>query len=181
MEKKRKRKRRIQLEEKLYRKHERWEREERGDGNMKKKKKKKKTERRRASRPCLLRPGHCAGSKQPRCRRADGRTGGRADKQARNATPRLVSSRLQRRPSAGSNGRAPASQGPACSHACGHRVRDRGLTSPVREDKTESSAWQSSCGRGGEAGHLFYFILFYWGVFCFLGGGCQGASFWSKK
>jgi hypothetical protein len=49
--------------------------------------KKKKTERRRASRPCLLRPGHCAGSKQPRCRRADGQTN-------RHATQLLVLSRL---------------------------------------------------------------------------------------
>jgi hypothetical protein len=58
-----------------------------------KKKKKKKTERTRASRPCLLRPGHCAGSKQPRCRRADG--GGRAGGQTnRHAAHLLVSSRL---------------------------------------------------------------------------------------
>jgi hypothetical protein len=107
-----------------------------------KKKKKKKKRRRRQNAEELHDPACCvqATVQAASSRVADGRTGGRADKQARNATPRLVSSRLQRRPSVGSNGRAPASQGPASSHACGHRVRDRGLTSPVKEDKTESSA-----------------------------------------
>jgi hypothetical protein len=67
------------------------EREKRGDGNMKKKKKKKK--RRRQSAEELLGPACCAQAtvQAASSRVADGRTGGRADKQARNATPRLVS------------------------------------------------------------------------------------------
>jgi len=113
---------------------------------------------------------------RPLCRQqaAALQTGGRADGQTnRHATQLLVSSRLQRRPSVGSNGRAPASQGPASSHASGHRVRDRGLTSPVKEDKTESSAWQSLCVLGGGAFYLFiyYIILYCWGLFVFVGGG----------
>lgn len=121
-------------------------REKRGDGNMKKKKKMmKKKRRRRQSAEELHGPACCvqATVQAASSRVADGRTGGRAGRQTgtqRNSSSRLVSSRLQRRPSVGSNGRAPVSQGPASSHACGHRVRDRGLTSPVNEDKTESSA-----------------------------------------
>jgi hypothetical protein len=58
------------------------------------KKKKKKKRRRRQSAEELLGPACCAQAtvQAASSRVADGRTGGRADKQARNATPRLVSS-----------------------------------------------------------------------------------------